>query len=77
MNRITFPLKLQMKRPEVAHLQAGLAFLGFSIAKSDKTNQRFGASTRKAVMQFQTETEIESVRCNRRGDRHRHQRSPR
>ena len=54
MNKITFPLTLQMKRPEVAHLHEALAFLGLTIAAAEKTNQRYGATTRAAVTQFQT-----------------------
>lgn len=54
MNEITFPLKLQMKSPEVANLHEALAFLGLTIADGEKTNQRYGASTRTAVTKFQT-----------------------
>ena len=61
MNKVTFPLKPQMKRPEVAHLHAALAFLGFTIAKSDKTNKRYGASTRKAVIQFQAKQKLRAT----------------
>ena len=53
MNKVTFPLKLQIKGPEVANLQEALGFLGFTIAESEATNQRYGASTRAAVKQFQ------------------------
>ena len=54
MNKITFPLTLQMKRPEVANLHEALVFLGSTIADTEKTNQRYGASTRAAVTKFQT-----------------------
>jgi hypothetical protein len=54
MNTITFPLKLQMKSPAVADLQEALVFLGFPIIDAEKTNQRYGTSTRAAVLQFQT-----------------------
>src|SRR6186713_3049418 len=60
MTTITFPLKLQMKRPEVAHLHEALAFLGFTIADAEKTAQRFGASTRTAVMMFQSAESLQA-----------------
>jgi len=34
MNQVTFPLKLQMKREQVAHLHEALASLGFAILES-------------------------------------------
>ena len=54
MKEIIFPLKPQMKRPEVSHLQQGLILLGSQIAEPETANQRYGASTRAAVRQFQT-----------------------
>ena len=54
MNRIAFPLKLQMKSPEVAHLHEALVFLGLTITEAETTNQRYGATTRAAVLQLQT-----------------------
>ena len=53
MQPVIFPLKLQMKRPEVGNLHQALSVLGFTIAGPEKKNQRFGASTRAAVRQFQ------------------------
>ena len=44
MSPVTFPLKLQMKRAEVAPLHEALSFLGFTFADDEKTNQRFGAT---------------------------------
>jgi len=35
MNQVTFPLKLQMKREQVAHLHEALASLGFAILESE------------------------------------------
>jgi peptidoglycan hydrolase-like protein with peptidoglycan-binding domain len=42
-----------MKRAEVGDLQQALSFLGLTIASEEKNNQRFGATTRAAVRQFQ------------------------
>jgi hypothetical protein len=58
MNKITFPLRLQIKGPEVADLQAALALLGSSIAKAEKTNQHFGPTTQAAVSEFQTSQKL-------------------
>ena len=58
MNRITFPLTPQMKRPEVAQLHEALTFLGATIADTEKTAQRYGASTRAAVTKFQTAQQL-------------------
>ena len=49
MNKVTFPLKLQMNRAEVANLQAALSVLGSTIAEAENTHQRYGASTRAAA----------------------------
>lgn len=54
MKPIIFPLKLQMKRPEVGDLQQALILLGSQIAEAELANQRYGASTRAAVLAFQT-----------------------
>jgi peptidoglycan hydrolase-like protein with peptidoglycan-binding domain len=53
MKSVIFPLKLQMKRAEIGDLHQALSVLGFSITGPEKRNQRFGASTRAAVRQFQ------------------------
>ena len=58
MNKISFPLKLQTKGLEVADLQAGLVLLDFTIAKAEKTNQRYGPSTQAAVSEFQTSQKL-------------------
>lgn len=54
MNKITPTLKLQMVRPEVADLHAALRLLDLSMSDAEATNQRYGASTRAAVLAFQT-----------------------
>jgi hypothetical protein len=59
MKRIVFPLKPQMKGTGVADLLAALALLGFKIADAETTAQRYGASTRKAVRQFQAEHRLQ------------------
>lgn len=68
MNKITFPLELQVEGPDVADLQAALALLGFAIAELEKTNQRFGPSTQAALSDFQTSQKLTAtgeVDCNR------------
>ena len=54
MNKITFSLKLQMKGPKVGDLHAGLQSLGYVIADAEKSISRFGASTRQALLDFQS-----------------------
>lgn len=54
MKPIIFPLEPQMQGPTVADLQAALELLELTIADAEKTAQRYGASTRQAVRQFQT-----------------------
>ncbi len=61
MNKIIFPIKLQMQRPSVADLHEALALLGFTINDSEKTEHRFGASTRAAVIEFQTAHQLEGT----------------
>ena len=58
MKRIIFPLKQPMQGPDVGNLQAALTLLGLTIADAEKTAQRYGASTRQAVSQFQTERQL-------------------
>jgi Tc toxin complex TcA C-terminal TcB-binding domain/ABC toxin N-terminal region/Neuraminidase-like domain/Salmonella virulence plasmid 28.1kDa A protein/Putative peptidoglycan binding domain len=58
MKPVTFTLKLQMKRAEVGDLHQALSFLGLAIAGAEKSNQRFGASTRAAVRQFQMDRKL-------------------
>ena len=53
MPKIEFPLKLQMKRATVRHLHEVLTKLGYQITKAEKSGERFGASTRRAVLDFQ------------------------
>ena len=54
MTTITFPLKLQMKGPKVADLHAALQSLGYVIADAEKSTRRFGATTRQALLDFQS-----------------------
>ena len=53
MKKITFPLKLNMKGPEVTVLHTALAVLAFEISKKELDSNHFGDTTRKAVMVFQ------------------------
>lgn len=75
MNPITFPLKLRMKRPEVGDLQDALqqclersAILGedeearkelSDALKRERTTQQFGRTTRRLVIIFQEEQQLE------------------
>ena len=58
MNRITFPLKLQMRRTQVADLNQALVLLGLLITDADKDSQYFGKSTQEAVRRFQEEHQL-------------------
>lgn len=60
MKRIEFPLEPQMQGPSVADLQAALTLLGFTIAGEEETAQHYGASTRRAVSQFQQAHQLHS-----------------
>jgi hypothetical protein len=61
MNEITFPIRPQMQNRSVADLHEALTFLGFAIRDAEKTRQRFGASTRAAVIEFQAAHELEGT----------------
>jgi peptidoglycan hydrolase-like protein with peptidoglycan-binding domain len=54
MTTIAFPLNLQMKRPAVCNLHAVLQSLGYLIAEPEKSTSRFGATTRRALLDFQS-----------------------
>jgi hypothetical protein len=58
MNRVTFPLGPRTERPEVADLHEALLFLGFAVSAAERTNRRFGGSTRAAVARVQTEHDL-------------------
>lgn len=55
MNRISFPLKLQMKNDSVKLLHERFSLFGFDIDRKETAGKRFGASTQKAVVAFQKE----------------------
>ena len=59
MKQIIFPLKPRMQGPDVGNLQTALSLLKLTIADAEKTAQRYGASTRQAVSQFQTEHQLQ------------------
>ncbi|RPI94811.1 MAG: hypothetical protein EHM40_05340 [Chloroflexi bacterium] len=61
MNKITFPLKSQNKGTAVDQLHEVLAALEYPITASEKSQQRFGASTRKAVIEFQQKYGLEAT----------------
>jgi hypothetical protein len=58
MRAVTYTLRFQMKRPEIADLHAVLTFLRLTTADEEKVNQRFGASTRAAVPRFQLDHKL-------------------
>jgi peptidoglycan hydrolase-like protein with peptidoglycan-binding domain len=58
MSRIAFPLTLRMRRPEVGDLHQALTRLGFGIDAAERNGQRYGASTRAAVVRFQNEQDL-------------------
>jgi peptidoglycan hydrolase-like protein with peptidoglycan-binding domain len=53
LGAVSKAVRLNAASPEVAKLQLGLAHLGFSISQSEFKTQKFGKSTRQAVMAFQ------------------------
>lgn len=55
MARLTRPLRLGMKSPDVETLHARLAALGLSVDQYERSATRFGASTRRAVLAYQAE----------------------
>ena len=59
MNKIVFPLKLQMKHAEVGDLHQALTALGFEIAAKERKEQRFGVATRRAVVALQEKHGLE------------------
>lgn len=59
MTSITFPLKLQMKGPTVGDLHVGLQALGYLISDAEKSDSRFGATTRQALLEFQSKHGLE------------------
>ena len=61
MKKVAFPLRLQMKRPEVADLHQALALAGFEVADTEVAGQRFGASTREAVRKLQAAHQLEDT----------------
>jgi hypothetical protein len=50
MKPLTYPLKLQMNCAEVG--DQALVFLGLTTVDEEKSNQRFGASTRAAARRY-------------------------
>lgn len=77
MKTITFPLKLQMKRPQVSDLQDALQLLLerdtllsnddatrrelSETLKNERTEQRYGKATRQLVSHFQEEQRLQST----------------
>ena len=58
MNKISFPLKLQMKGTKVGDLHTALQLLGYEIADAEKSAKRFGATTRLALLDFQSKYDL-------------------
>lgn len=59
MNKIIFPLKFKMSRREIGDLHKALAVLGYAIAENEIDKHRFGTTTRKAVLAFQKQFDLE------------------
>jgi hypothetical protein len=58
MNKISFPLKLQMKGTKVGDLHTALQLLGYVIADAEKSAKRFGATTRQALLDFESKYDL-------------------
>ena len=56
--RIKRTLKLMEKGPDVAALQRALATAGLSISEDERRESRFGLSTRLALTEFQTQSDL-------------------
>ena len=59
MKPIIFPLKLRMQGPDVGDLQAALALFELPVVDQERSNQRFGKSTRQSVSKFQSERQLD------------------
>ncbi|WAI00933.1 peptidoglycan-binding domain-containing protein [Methanogenium organophilum] len=59
MNKFIFPLKLRMKGPAAGDQQQALSSLELVIDKEESATQRFGLSTRTAVITFQENHRLE------------------
>jgi peptidoglycan hydrolase-like protein with peptidoglycan-binding domain len=51
--RLKKPLRLNMVSPTVAHMQSALAHLGHSVSQAEFKTQKYGKTTRQAVLAFQ------------------------
>lgn len=65
MKKVNAPIIPRIIRTSVADLHAALVFLGYSIDEREQSQLRFGASTRAAVISFQT---AQGLRANGRVD---------
>ncbi len=61
MKQVGYPLRIRMKGQKVADLHEALIGLGLNIADAERTKQRFGASTRRAVSKFQAAQAIKAT----------------
>ena len=59
MQKITFPLRINMKREEVSHLHQALVKLMFRIDRREKLEKRFDRITCQAVLEFQKKYRLE------------------
>jgi peptidoglycan hydrolase-like protein with peptidoglycan-binding domain len=55
MDGITPPLKQQLVRSDISELHAALTSLGYDISVAESASQRFGRTTRAAVLAFQAQ----------------------
>ena len=53
--KVRYPIRLHMQKEKVRDLQRALSWLGYTIDKKEAVIPRYGKTTRKAVMAFQSE----------------------
>lgn len=61
MNKIVFPLKRDMKSPEVGDLHDAIGLLGLDVAEAETSHQGFGPTTEAAVRKFQAEHQLRTT----------------
>ena len=61
MNKITFPLSINMKQEVVADFHIALKHLKFDVAAEEVEKNRYGKTTAAAVGQFQAENKLKAT----------------
>lgn len=59
MKKVTFPLKMEMKKAAVGDLHQALVFLGLAVSEPEKTARLFGQTTLDAVVKLQRENQLQ------------------